>query len=1159
MIVDSIEMENFKSYGNKQLIKVNKGFTVIIGPNGSGKSNIGDSMLFVLGIRSNKTVRVDKLEDFIHKSDPPKKHCYVTLNVISDEGTRYSIKRELTYSGGEYKSNYYINDKRSTRNDVLKLIDSFHIYLDAYSFVLQGDINNLVKMTGTERRKLFESIAGIESYKERIESAQHDIDGLNENLNSMDAVLGEIKNVLNILGVDRENAIKYNAINKELNELKLYLKVKDRDRLNQELSMYNGNISQNNSDIKNLELENIELTQNKEKIAQRLEEIQDQMDAIGGKEIVKIRELIENLNIKIAENSTKVATLKESVINSESRIRTSKDAYEFNKEQLEKKIREKKNYESYLKGAENNIKKINEELTKFRQENYENSKMARELNDSIGNIDAEIQANNSLLINDNDINSMEKEISSLSRELTLHEEKIKDETGKIKDFKWKIENLKSNIDGYNREINTVNTEFITIRNKLNDLIKAKSDNDIEIRNKEKELRGLNYRSSASPAVKEINNLMDTDDSIYGSISKLIEYDEKYMNAVSVAAGGRLNSIVVEDDRVAQNCIQDLKEKRLGRLTFIPLNKISTGSDKQRATELVNSGEAIDFIRNLVRYDTKFEKAIKYAFGDTILMDTIQHARRFMTGVRIVTMEGDVLEPSGAMTGGSIKNDELLATRILKAVSELEESNEMLKSEISIMERKNSDISTRLADLTRKRDISNSNIAGYQTQLQESQNAVKSSDERIKEINVKISDAEERKKNFEFRKNEIKLKVFELEKKKNDLFKKLKDLAPENVEIEKQMESELDEAQKSRENYSNNLVQIETEMGHFREKSQELEEKIDGLEKEIAENKKLIEKYSEEIDSMRTELMENKRRQSEIESKSGELYTEKSKIIREQEDIFNNIRKNDDLISNKKAIIASLNAKIENISFQLETINYEIENSNVEFIDFNLSINEVNKRINENTGKIEDLGPVNMKAIEQYDNEMQRYNNTESKYKTLLNEKNDLIELQNQIIEDEKKKFLELLDTINDQFKKLYTRLSEGGEANLEITSREDPLNAEVYIKVKPSGRQMIKIDALSGGEKSVAVLALILSFQIKNPSPIYYLDEVDMFLDGHNAEHVGELFRENSRSSQVVMVSLKGAVSKFADNLIGVTTDKRGNTKIIQKKVGEDLGEGRDT
>ena len=1151
MIVDSIEMENFKSYGDKQLIKVNQGFTVIIGPNGSGKSNIGDSMLFVLGIRSNKTVRVDKLEDFIHKSNPPKKHCFVTLNVISDENIRYSIKRELTYSGGEYKSNYYINNRRSTRNEVLKLIDSFHIYLDAYSFVLQGDINNLVKMTGSERRKLFESIAGIESYKERIESAQNDIDGLNENLNRMDAVLMEIKNVLDILGVDRENAIKYNTINKELNELRLYLKVKDRNRLNEELSMYNGNISHNNADINNLEIENKALQEKKDEISRRTGEIQDKLDAIGGQEIIKIREQIENLNIKIAESSTKMGTLKENVANSESRVRTSRDAYNFNQDQLEKKIKEKKNYETYLRGAENSIKKINDELNRFRQENYENSKMARDLNDKIGNIDREIQTSNNLLINDNDISSIEKEISSLSKELTIHEEKIKEDTEKLKDFKWKIENLKSNIDGYNHEINTVNSGFLTIRNKLNDLVAAKNDNDIEIRNKEKELRGLNYRGGLSPAMKEINNLMTTDEKIYGNISKLIEYNEKYTNAISVAAGGRLNSIVVDNDRVAQNCIEDLKEKRLGRLTFIPLNKISTGPDRQRAIELVNSGEAIDFIRNLVKYDSKFEKAIKYAFGDTVLMDTMEHARKYMTGVRIVTLDGDVFEPSGAMTGGSVKNDELLANRLLKAISELEESNEMLKSEISIMEKKNSEISTKLADLTRKRDISNSNIANYQVQLEESGNALKSSNERIKDINIKIAQAEEKKKNLEFRKNEIKMRIFKLVREKEKLFKELKELAPENVEIEKQMEGELEAAQKSRENYSNNLAQIETEIKHFQEKSQELEEKLRELEEEIAGNKKAIEKYTVDLDSMKTELIENKKRENEIESKSGELYKEKSRLTRELDDVFNSIRKNDDLISNKKTIIASLNAKIENMAFQLETINYEIENSGEKFIDFNLSINEVNRKITENTEKIQELGAVNMRAIEQYDNETQRYKTTESKYKTLLNEKNDLIEMQNQIIEDEKKKFLELLDTINEQFKKLYARLSEGGEATLEITNREDPLNAEVYIKVKPSGKQMVKIDALSGGEKSVAVLALILSFQIKNPSPIYYLDEVDMFLDGHNAEHVGELFKENSKSSQVVMVSLKGAVSKFADYIIGVTTDKDGNTRIFQKKVGD--------
>ncbi|AGO61554.1 chromosome partition protein Smc [Ferroplasma acidiphilum] len=1156
MIVDSIEMENFKSYGDKQSIKINKGFTVIIGPNGSGKSNIGDSMLFVLGIRANKTVRVDKLEDFIHKTDPPKKHCYVVLNVISNENNRYSIKRELVYNHGEYKSNYYINDKRASRTDVLKLIDSFHIYLDAYSFVLQGDINNLVKMTGTEKRKLFESIAGIESYKERIESAQNDINGLNENLNSMDAVLLEIKSMLDTLEVDRENALKYNKLNKEVNELKFFLKVKDRDRINQELAMYNGNIEKSQSDIDNLENENKNLSIQRDEAINRIKEIEDKLDAMGGQEVKGIRKRIEELNIGIAELKTKIGSTGESKTNSEARLKTSREAYNFNREQLENKLKEKKNYESYLKGTENSIAKINRELEKFRQENYENSKLTREINDRLAAIDVEMQQANDQIINDYDIRTIEQELSGFSRENTMNEEKIKEESIKVKDLKWKIDNLKKNIKEYSEEINEVNKKFLTVRNKLNELVTMKSNNDVEIRNKEKELRGLNYRGTASPALREINSMMETESGIHGPLGKLIEYEDKYANAVIVAAGGRLNSIVVDNDSVAQMCIQAIKAKKLGRLTFIPLNKIATSPDRQKAAELINSGNAIDFVRNLITCDPAFEKAIKYAFGDTVLMDTLENARKHMTGVRIVTLDGDVLDPSGAMTGGSIKNDEILANRITKAIAELEEQNEILKSEISFKEKENSEISSKLADLTRKRDISTSNINNYETQLQESENSIEAAKTRIEEIKLKIKDAEDRKSNFEFKKNEVKMQLFTLDKERKELFKKLKELAPENVEIEKQMEEELGNEMKSRENYSSKLAQIETEFKHFTEKSQELEEKITGLENEITKFTGMVAEFKNKVEAMEKELEENRAKENEIDSRSRELYTEKNQVSTARDKLFENIRKNDDLISNKKAIIAGLKTKIENLAFQLETINYEIENTGMEYIEFNMSISEVKQKIDENSREIEKLGAVNMKAIEQYDMELNKYNSTEEKYKTLLSEKNDLIDLQNQIIEDEKRIFLELFDTINSQFQKIYARLSEGGEANLEITSRDDPLNSEVYIKVKPRGKHMIKIDALSGGEKSVAVLALILSFQIKNPSPIYYLDEVDMFLDGHNAEHVGELFMENSKTSQVVMVSLKGAVTKFADNLIAVTTDKHGNTKIIQKRIGEGIGKG---
>ncbi len=1154
MIVDSIEMENFKSYGDKQSIKINRGFTVIIGPNGSGKSNIGDSMLFVLGIRANKTVRVDKLEDFIHKTDPPKKHCHVTLNVVSNENNKYSIKRELVYSHGEYKSNYYINDRRASRTDVLKLIDSFHIYLDAYSFVLQGDINNLVKMTGSEKRKLFESIAGIESYKERVENAQNDINGLNENLNSMDAVLLEIKSVLDTLEVDRENALKYNRLNNELNELKFFLKVKDRDRINQELTMYNGNIEKNQSEIDNLEEKNTNLSIQKEESINKIKQIEDKLNAMGGQEVKNIRKRIEELNISIAEFKTRIDQASESKTNSESRIKTSRDAYQFNTEQLENKIKEKKNYESYLKGTENAIEKINRELEKFRQENYENSKLTREINRRLATIDSEVQQVNNEIINDYDIRNIEQELSGFSRENTMNEEKIKDESIKVKDLKWKIDNLKNNIKQYTEEINEVNKKFLTVRNKLNELETIKSNNDIEIRNREKELRGLNYRSTVTPALKEINNMMEEDNGIHGPLGKLIEYKDEYANAILVAAGGRLNSIVVDTDFIAQRCIQAIKVKKLGRLTFIPLNKIATPSDRQKAVELINSGNAIDFVRKLLTYDSAFEKAIRYAFGDTVLMDTLENARKYMTGIRIVTLDGDVLDPSGAMTGGSIKNDEILANRITKVIAELEEQNEILKSEISFKEKENSEVSSKLVELTRKRDISTNSINNYESQLQESDNAIKIAETRIADIKVKIKDAEDRKSNFEFKKNEVKMKLFTLGKERDELFKKLNELAPENVQIEKEMEEELNTQMKSKENYSNKLAQIETEAKHLSEKSQELGDKIKGLEDDITRFTGLIEEYKTKVETMKAELEENRAKEYEIDSKSRDLYNEKAQVSDAIDKLFENIRKNDDLINNKKTIIATLKTKIESLAFLLETVNYEIENANIEYREFSMSIPEIKEKIEENNRKIGELGAVNMKAIEQYDLELNKYNSTEEKYKTLLSEKNDLIELQNEIIEDEKRIFIELFDTINSQFRKIYARLSEGGEANLEITNREDPLNSEVFIKVKPKGKHMIKIDALSGGEKSVAVLALILSFQIKNPSPIYYLDEVDMFLDGHNAEHVGELFMENSRTSQVVMVSLKGAVTKFADNLIAVTTDQHGNTKIIQKRIGEGLG-----
>jgi len=1153
MIVDSIEMENFKSYGKKRLIKLRRGFTVIIGPNGSGKSNIGDSMLFVLGIKSNKTVRVDKLSDFIHKSDPVKKRCYVTLNIISDDNTKFSLKREITFSNGEYKSIYYINDKKSKYNEVAKLIDSFHIYLDAYSFVLQGDINNILKMSGTERRKLFESTAGIESYKEKIEKSKNDIDGLNENINKMEAVLEEINTVLKSLDIDRENAKKYNEIKTEIDDMKLYLKVKDKNRIENEIDIYNKDINNLRNKIDEIKNNNDTLIKNKNDINNNINEIEKRLNELGGSEILNIRKNIEKINIEIAEFNTKLKNDKEFIMNNEMKLKTSKDALNFVNDEIDKKNKEKKNYETYLKTANNNVIKIEEDLKKFRLENYENSKKIKDLNIKLGEIDNKSQILNDKINNNSDINKLKEELSSLNKELSLNEENYKNETMKIKDLKWKIETYKDNINDYNRSINAMNSRFINLRNDLNDMVTKKNNNDIKIREKDKELRNLNYRSVLSPALKEINYMIENNviTGIYGQLKNLIEYDDLYANAIITSGGSRINSIIVDNDFIAQKCIDILKNKKLGRLTFIPLNKIMAPRDHDKATDLVKTGESIGFIRDFIKYDEKIKKAVLFTFGDTILMDNLEKARKYMTGIRIATFDGDILDPSGSMTGGYVKNDEILYNKINKIITDLEEENSLIIPQIKQKNDEVSEVSKELAELTKKRDIDNNNLKNENELLIESENNMKNIDENIKILKNKIEDNKNKIDNIEFNNKKLRLDLYNLNKEKEEIFKELKKINPENMEIEKDIENQLNDARKNAENYSRNVSVIDNDIKHLIERKDELINKINDYNNELINKNNEINDCKNSIDKLSIELQGYKNKEYEIDSKSRDLYNKKLELKDNYDDLSGKIRKNEDDINSKNIIMNTMMSKIENLGSQLDILDEEIVNNKSELKEFKMSANEIKNKIDLNYKKIDELGPINQKAIDEYDIEYEKYTGNKNKYDTLINEKNSLIELQNKIIEDEKKTFLDLFDSINNQFHKIYSRLSDGGEADLDITDRNDPLNSEIYIKARPRGNFMIKIEALSGGEKSLAVLALILSFQIKNPSPLYYLDEVDMFLDGNNAEQVGELFKENSEKSQIVMVSLKGAVSKFADNIIGVTTDSKGNTEIVEKNLNE--------
>ncbi len=1158
MIIESIEMENFKSYGKKVTVRLKDGFTVIIGPNGSGKSNLGDAMLFVLGAKSNKAIRVDRAADFIHKSDPPLKRCSVTLT-ISEGDKKYTLSREIVNNGNEIKSNYYLNGKRARYLDVLKLIDSFHIYLDSYSFVLQGDINNIIKMSGAERRKLIESMAGIESYKERIENAKNDINGLNENINILDAKISEIKHNLDRLNIDRENARKYSNLKKEIDDMNAYLKLKDLENIEGEINLYKNDVKRLDSELNKLNIRLKELNDNKNKTQENIREIEKKLNDLGGSEVLKLRKEIEETTREIATINAGINTHRENIDSYEMQIKASKDSMEFQKNELQNKLREKKNYESYIKTDENNINKISAELEKFRQENYANSKKLRDLNeklksidDSINSINSEIEEKNAL------INDIGEKISVKKREISIKEDSYRDLQLKVKDLKWKIEASQDNINEYSKEINLINSRFIDLRNKVSSLSRNKSDNDQKIRELEKQLRGLNYSGGMSPAVKEIHNIMEhgTIPGIYGELKNLIEYDEKYGNAVIVSGGARLRAIVVDDDYAAERCINILKEKKLGRLTFIPLNKIMAPKDHEKSEKLVRDGISIGFIRDFVRYDEKFKMAVMYCFADTLLFDNIENARKHMGGVRIVTLDGEIFEASGSITGGYLKNDEILYNRITKEIASLENENIIIDGELKNANSELGNVSSQLTDLTRKRDVETANLESNKNLLGESEKSLQSYNDSIETLKREIAELTDNLKNIEVDLRELRLKAYKNNREKEEIFKQLKEINPENMEIEKQIESELNRANAEYKSHSDTLITINNDIKHFEQRITELDEKIGNYKKSLEEKSKELQDLKNDLDKKNNALNELRAREYEIDSKSRDLYNKKVELNDALDRILIDIRNTEDGINKKNILITSLNAKIDALIEKSNEIHNEIIDADIP--DFKLTVREIREKIAHNENEIISLGPINQKAIQEYDDEYSKYSENIEKYDTLKRERESLIDMQNKIIEEEKKTFLDLFDGINKNFKEIYYRLT-GGEATLEITSRDDPLNSEIYIKAMPKGKYMIKIDALSGGEKSVAVLALILAFQNEKPSPVYYLDEVDMFLDGYNAEQVGKLFRENSKKAQVIMVSLKKAVSKFATNIIGVTTDGHGNTKIVEKYMEEDDGEKRDS
>lgn len=1127
--IEKIVVEGFKSYGTKRReILLGEGFIGIVGPNGAGKSNIGDAISFALGLSTARALRAKNLSYLIFSKNGKKaEHAYVeihfrNLGAFPVDSDYVIISRKVTKEG---RSTFRINGTPVRERDLKDFLAKAGIYENAYNVVYQGDIIKFLKMTPTERRKIIEEVAGIGEYERKKEKALEDLAEVELKIKEIKLILEEISFQLERLKHEAERLKRYKALKEEIRRVEKEILLKEEEKLTSEKQKIEKNLQALKAQLSQIQEEISQkesLLQEKEK---KLKEINDTIipykEKIGkflgeielyGKEVKeKEEELKEAIQRKeslivLLENLKKdLKTLNEEIQQLESLYIKKKREYEELKKLEEEKLRELEKEEEKLKVTFEEVKKLEEEkkLLSEKLEELQNRKTQLEI--SLREIKLKIEKEGE------NLKELEEEIQRKREEFKKKEEELK-----------KLKTIKSDEE---RELKRINEELRIYENRLKEIRK-----ELEEIIKEKGVLEEKVKSS-SEVVEAFSDIPG----VHGTVAQLIRVkDPDHIQAIEVAGGGRLKYIVVDNEDVAKACIERAKRLNLGRFSFIPLNRVRVEEKPLRYPRVRG---AVDFAINLVEYDPKYEKAVRFVFGDTLIVEDFESAKLIGIGTyRMVTLEGELFEKTGVISGGNVKSSGELGSKYYEEMlRELELKELKLKEE---EER----ISKKLREL---RNLSAEKFA-----------LLKVLDKKIGEL-LHLNPEEEEKKLFR-RLEKAREYIQHLKQKEEEILQELKKIKEEEDYIKAKLENlKLKESDVSRyyssvglEEKRREYSRVRRKVNEFYNEFKELENSLnkkryerDYIQKEIAEKEKELSYLTERIEELRRDISEKREKieklKEEVKKTEGSVYSlfkEKESLESEIADLKANLGsskiKEEELkeqINNLEKQLISLEDKLRALKEQLNSY----ADINVE--PSNLSVSKLKEKLQTLQEQLRDIGNVNFAAEDDYKRELERYEEYKQKQEKLKEESRAIREMIEEIEKKKKKVFMEAFNQINKSLKNIFSFLSPGGKAQLLLENKEDPFSGGVHLTVKPRGKDVQYLEAMSGGEKTLAALSLIFAIQEYKPSPFYYFDEVDAHLDEVNAKKVGELIREKSKEAQFIVVTLREVVASFADRIIAVT------------------------
>lgn len=1135
----------FKSFAKKTDLLFGNNFNCIIGPNGSGKSNVMDALCFVLGKSSAKGLRAEKSANLIYnggKKGTPSKKAEVHIffdnakNEFPFNTPEIKISRVLNQKG---VSDYRVNDKSVTRQQVIDLLNKVGVDPNGHNIILQGDIVHFMEMRPNDRRELIEEISGISIFEDKKNKSLNELEKVEGKLTEANVLLVERETNLRELKKERDQAKRYVDLKNKIKDSKatfLNLRLKDKKAKKEKIQKIFDNYDSKINGIQD------KIRYIRKIINEKQDEVQNinyELDQKGEGEQKILQSEINDLKAGIFKHEARVETLK----NELSKIKTRKKQLSEDIIENDKKInslkKKKESFQSIIEKNDEKLKKINNTISSFKKKHGISD--IDDINVKLDDLDKEIENKEKVL--KSTLESKQDLIRELDR-INFRLDSIKKDLDKINQSKnsKRLKELKTKHDAIEKELNKAVGEDSILSNKYSEnwtKLNSLSSELAKLKGKEASIKEFSNDKGISK-VKKLKGVM-------GTVSELGSVNDKYSLAMSVAAGARARSVVVKDDLVASKCITELKNSKLGVITFLPMNKIKprTKTDTKSLIKKTGvQGLAID----LIKFDKKYKNVFDYVFGSTLVVDKIETARKIGIGkIRMVTLDGDLVEPSGAMIGGYRSknvigfNQKEMGKKILSLEKETSLLNKEIKEDIT----RRSEIDHEIESLRKKKSELYGDIVNIEKSL-----GVNTSEELLKEKTQLEKNKLELDKELSTVQKDIsrfELDTENIKKNKNDIKEKLIN-NPEIKDNLSKLENEKETLKGDIMNSNSEINIVQNQINMYSDEISKVKNILSGHEKENLEFKKELEDLDQVIKSKKVSLKENEVKEREFYGKNKSLAAKRNKIMEL-------LKIKEENIATEEERINSIRNRSNEVSISLAKITGEIEGLETEFEEYKdgtirkgRSIDELKKEINEFEKLMSNIGSINMRALEVYDEVNKQYEELLNKTNKLKSEKDDVLGLIGEIEEKKTGVFMETFGTLNSTFKEIFGSISTKGVASLVLDNPEKPLDGGVDINVKISGNKKLDIRSLSGGEKTLAALAFIFSIQEHNPASFYLLDEVDAALDKHNSEKLSSLIANYSKKAQYVVVSHNDAIITEADQIYGVSMNE-GITKVTSLKI----------